>query len=169
MTLRNPHQKTKRHQVRAPRHLGRGRALDSTGALRVIDWIGGQVRVDGVNEFALPAQPNVLDGSFDSQDRVVVCWRTSAGVGFIRFWDPISSAYVSLDCGQIKWPAVHNDYRLLGNDIFLVYLINNIPHYRRHVDRFAVEYQLTTDKMEIIKYFGEGVYTNSLNAVGLRR
>lgn len=169
MVLSNPHLKSKRYKVRPPRHLGRGRALDSTGATRLVDWLGGQVRVDGVNLFALAAQPDVLDLSFDALDRPVACWRTAEGVGFVRFFDPVPGDYVSLNCGALKWPAIHNDYRLLGNDIVLVYLINNVPHYRLHTEKFATARQLTADKMEILRYFGEGIDTNSLNAVGLRK
>lgn len=165
----NPHSKSKRYQVQPPRHLGRGQALDSAGATRSVDWLAGHVRVDGVDAFALAAQPNVLDISFDSLDREVVCWRTAGGVGFIRFYDPVPGAYVSLDCGALKWPAVHNDYRLLGNDIILVYLVNNVPFYRQHLEKFATPHQLTTDKMEVLRFFGEGIHTNSLNAVGLRK
>ena len=169
MVLSNPHLKSKRYKVRPPRHLGRGRALDSTGATRLVDWLGGQVQVDGVNLFALAAQPDVLDISFDALDRPVICWRTTGGTGFVRFFDPVPGAYVSLDCGAMKWPAICNDYRLLGVDIVLVYLINNAPHYRLHTEKFATARQLTADKMEILRYFGEGIDTNSLNAVGLRK
>jgi hypothetical protein len=169
MALSNPHQKSKRYKVRPPRHLGRGRALDSTGATRLVGWASGQVQVDGVNVFALAAAPDVLDLSFDALDRPVVCWRTAGGVGLVRFFDPVPNAYVSLDCGALKWPAICNDYRLLGNDIVLAYLINNVPHYRLHTEKFATPRQLTADKMEILRYFGEGVDTNSLNAVGLRK
>jgi len=63
----------------APRHLGRGRALDNNGVDLQVTWVGGNVLVNAVILFALATAPLLLDLSFDQNNRPIVAYKTATG------------------------------------------------------------------------------------------
>lgn len=151
----------------SPRNGGRGAAKKSTGAIGVVTWVGGQVKVDGTNVFALAEKPNLLDIAFDQLDRPQISWITSAFETFIYFFDGTLPGYRTLSVGtNAADPAVCNDYRLEGGvNTVLLYLKDGFPTYRIQADRFTMEYLLTAQQVVGIKNFGYGVGSNSIQLV----
>lgn len=146
----------------APRNLGRGSTLLSSGATSTVTWVAGQVQVDGVNKFALASEPIVLDYAADSLDREQVVWKSVSGEVFIRFYDPILVGFNSLNIGTVGEPAICNDFQLYGSNTVVVYLVGGNVHYRLQSDRYLVDYTLSAVTIPSISRFGAQVATNSL-------
>jgi hypothetical protein len=154
------------YDVRSPRHLGRGRALKSSGAESAVSWSAGNVLVDDVILFALATQPLLLDLSFDQNDRPIVAYKTGTG-NFIYYYSPLGAGgYVSEPVGSGEGIIIHNDFHLRGNNIVCAYLIAGAVKFRLHADRWATEYSLNTHRLKSITHFGIGVKQNSLNVLG---
>jgi hypothetical protein len=143
--------------LRAPRHLGRGQALDNLGALTTVDWLAGFVRVGGAPFFALAEAPAVLDISFDPNNRPIVVYKVMAG-GFIYYYSPLGAGgYVSEPVGAGESIAVHNDFMLRGASIICVQLVAGEVRFRLHAERWANEYTLSAQKLQAITHFGLSV------------
>ncbi len=147
----------------APRNTGRGFAIKpSTGGTSEVTWLAGQIRIDGVNFFALATEPVVLDFAFDSLDRGQVVYKLPNNNVYIYFYDPIAVGYTSLLIGIGNDPAICNDFGLFGMNTVVVYLVSNIVKYRLQSDRYAVEYELSETPLTYIRRFGVQLSTNSL-------
>lgn len=146
----------------APRNTGKRFAIRSNGTTGEVTWLGGQVRIDGTNVFALASEPETLDFAFDQLDRGTIVYRTTGGTCFIYFYDPTVPGFTTLNIGPGDDPAACNDYLLGGTNIVVVYLIGNQVTYRLQADRFAVAYTLSGATLTDIRRFGIQASTNSL-------
>lgn len=149
-----------------PRHLGRGRALKSTGELGIVSWDGAHVYVNATIIFDLAVQPYLLDVAFDQLDRPQISYMLAGGECFIYFYNGLISDYQTLSLGSaIVDPILCSDYFLGGVDTVLAYLKAGKPTYRLQSDRFGVEYTLMEVKTVGIKAFGYGRNTNSVQII----
>ena len=147
----------------SPRNTGRGFAKKpSTGTTSQITWLAGQIRIDGVDFFALATEPVVMDFAFDSLDRGQVVYKLPDNSVYIRFYDPIIPGYNALGLGNVLDPAICNDFDLSGNNTILVYLVSNLVKYRLQSDRYQTEYSLGETPISNIRRFGVQSSTNSL-------
>lgn len=152
--------------IPAPRNLGRGRALDNTGADVQVQWSAGNVLVGGSILFALATAPLLLDLSFDQNNRPIVAYQTGAG-NFIYYYSPLGAGgYVSEPVGTGEGIAIHNDFALRGNNIVCVYLTAGAVKFRLHAERWANEYSLNTHRLKSITHFGIGIAENTLKVIG---
>lgn len=150
----------------SPRNTGRGFAnKPSTGTPSEVTWLAGQIRIDGVNFFALATEPIMLDFAFDSLDRGQVVYKLPDNSTYLRFYDPIIPGYNTLSLGNVLDPAICNDFELSGSNTILVYLVSNIVKYRLQSDRYQTEYELSETPLSTIQRFGVQNSTNSLTVL----
>lgn len=150
----------------APRHLGRGRALDNNGVDSQVSWAGGNVLVNAAILFALATAPLLLDLSFDQNNRPIVAYKTATG-NFVYYYSPLGAGgYVSEPVGTGEGIAIHNDFALRGNNIVCVYLIAGAVKFRLHAERWANEYSLNAHRLKSISEFGVCVAQNTLLTKG---
>lgn len=146
-----------------PRNTGRGFAKKpSNGVTSEVTWLAGQVRIDGVNFFALATEPILMDFAFDSLDRGQVVYKLPDNSVYIRFYDPILVGYNTLSIGNVIDPAICNDFDLFGTNTVLVYLVGSAVKYRLQSDRYQTEYSLGEVALSNIRRFGVQLSTNSL-------
>lgn len=157
---------TSNFTLAAPRHLGRGRALDNTGAVVQVQWSAGNVLVGGSILFALATAPLLLDLSFDQNNRPIVAYQNGTG-NFIYYYSPLGAGgYVSEPVGTGAGIAIHNDFALRGNNIICVYLIAGAVKFRLHAERWVTEYSLNTHRLKEITHFGIDITQNSPEVLG---
>ena len=146
----------------SPRNTGRRFAIRSNGTTGEVTWTGGQVRIDGVNVFALASEPETLDFAFDQLNRGTIVYRTTGGTCFVYFYDPTVPGFTTLNIGSGDDPAACNDYIFGGVNTVIVYLVGSQVKYRLQADRFTVAYDLVGVTLPTIKRFGIQASTNSL-------
>ena len=162
----NPARESSLLDLLAPRQLGRGQCLDSTGTIGTVVYLAGTIQVNGATIFAEAGAPVYLDFAYDKLDRPQITWQRVTGESLVYFYDGTISNYRTLSLGyNALQPAIASDYLLDGTDTILAYLKNSVPYHRLQSDRYTVEYQWNNIKYVGIKALGYGLNTNSIQLI----